>query len=163
MSTSSTTSISRSEESRCIPLASLNDKCNEWCVKVVVAEKTPIRRSAAGDLYQKLLFIDEEHTKIQCNVFQTDDVNKLNDVIQLYNTYYIGNAKVIPTNRRCNPMTLSLWEEFIDIEGHLLVDNIHKKPIIMVMRLTAYLLLQPEVLSSYLIRQQSRLENYNHG
>ncbi|CAI9090108.1 OLC1v1024799C1 [Oldenlandia corymbosa var. corymbosa] len=85
-------------EEKCIPIASLEPKLHEWCIRVLVAEKTPVRTLQSGKTQLKLVFIDDEHTKIKCIVFHPDAPD-LDEVLKLYKTYYIGNGKIIPLNR----------------------------------------------------------------
>ncbi|CAI9108748.1 OLC1v1008428C1 [Oldenlandia corymbosa var. corymbosa] len=50
----------KSEDEKCILLADLKNKSTEWYIKIIVAEKTPIRRTRKGGSIQRYVFVDKE-------------------------------------------------------------------------------------------------------
>ncbi|XP_073039413.1 uncharacterized protein [Primulina eburnea] len=92
MAISSTQTIYRPLEEKCTTLANLNLDIRNWFVKVLVSEKTPIRFLKWGR-QQKLVFIDKENGTMQ-GIIYDQDVEQLNKLLQLYKTYYVGNAKI---------------------------------------------------------------------
>ncbi|XP_075515340.1 ATP-dependent DNA helicase PIF1-like [Primulina tabacum] len=79
-------------EEKCTTLANLKPDIRNWFVRVFVSEKTPIRFLKWGR-QQKLVFIDKENGTMQ-GIIYDQDVEQLDKLLQLYKTYYIGNAKV---------------------------------------------------------------------
>lgn len=79
-------------EERCTTLANLKPEIRNWFVKVMVIEKTPIRSLKWGK-QQKVIFVDKENGTMQSIIYE-QDVHELDGLIELYKTYYIGNAKI---------------------------------------------------------------------
>ncbi|XP_073029282.1 uncharacterized protein [Primulina eburnea] len=92
MDISSTHTTYRPLEEKCTTLANLKPDIRNWFVRVFVSEKTPIRFLKWGR-QQKLVFIDKENGTMQ-GIIYDQDVEQLDKLLQLYKTYYIGNAKV---------------------------------------------------------------------
>lgn len=79
-------------EDKCIPLGNLKPNNENWFVKALVVEKTPIRFGRWGR-QQKIVFMDKESRTMQGIIYDSD-VDQLDKLLELYKTYYIGNAKV---------------------------------------------------------------------
>ncbi|KAG5532703.1 hypothetical protein RHGRI_027112 [Rhododendron griersonianum] len=69
---------------------------SNWTAEVMVIEKGFPRLTEKNRLYQKLVFIDSEGTKIQGTIFQ-EDMSVLKDTLKIYHTYTISNAVVNDT------------------------------------------------------------------
>ncbi|CAI9105086.1 OLC1v1003937C1 [Oldenlandia corymbosa var. corymbosa] len=78
-------------EDRCVPLRYLDEKTVEWYTKVILLTKGILVNSKgkAGSL--TLSLADKEKTVMQAVIY-TKDLNFLEQKLQLYETYYIGNA-----------------------------------------------------------------------
>ncbi|CAI9117947.1 OLC1v1019439C1 [Oldenlandia corymbosa var. corymbosa] len=79
-------------EDRCVPLRNLDEKTVEWYTKVILLTKGILVNSKgkAGS-FQRFLFADKKKTVMQAVIY-TKDLNFLEQKLQLYETYYIGNA-----------------------------------------------------------------------
>ncbi|XP_073119768.1 replication protein A 70 kDa DNA-binding subunit B-like [Henckelia pumila] len=87
MASSSTRPVYSSMEEKCTTLGQLNPNSHNWFVKVLVAEKTPIRNTRWGR-HMKLVFVDKE------SIIYGQDLEQLDKLLDLYKTYFMGNAKI---------------------------------------------------------------------
>ncbi|XP_073311155.1 replication protein A 70 kDa DNA-binding subunit B-like [Primulina huaijiensis] len=76
-------------EEKCTTFRNLELEAQSWFVKVLVAEKTPIRFLRWG----RLVFVDKENERMQSIIYD-QDVDQLDKLLDLYKTYYVGNAKI---------------------------------------------------------------------
>ncbi|KAG5566976.1 hypothetical protein RHGRI_002514 [Rhododendron griersonianum] len=67
-----------------------------WTAEVMVIEKGLPRLAKNKRLYQKLVFIDSEGSKIQGTIFQ-QDMRFLKNTLKIYHTYRISNAIINDT------------------------------------------------------------------
>ncbi|CAI9089714.1 OLC1v1024334C1 [Oldenlandia corymbosa var. corymbosa] len=77
----------RSTEDRCVPIANLKPRIENWYIKALISEKTPIRLKWVN-LQQKYVFIDK-----QCTTFEPH-LRQLGKELQLFHTYSIGNGTI---------------------------------------------------------------------
>ncbi|XP_071917333.1 replication protein A 70 kDa DNA-binding subunit B-like [Coffea arabica] len=79
-------------EKKCVLIPELTDTNSNWFAKLIVIEKSAIRYSKEdGRPYQKLVFADAMRNTIQATIFERD-IQDIEPILQLYSTYYIGNA-----------------------------------------------------------------------
>ncbi|KAE9452740.1 hypothetical protein C3L33_15370, partial [Rhododendron williamsianum] len=65
-----------------------------WIAKVKVLEKWSPRSTQHSPVkYQKLILADAEGNRVQAMIYN-DNIKKLEDTLQVYNTYLISNATV---------------------------------------------------------------------
>ncbi|XP_073305873.1 uncharacterized protein [Primulina huaijiensis] len=79
-------------EEKCTTLGKLELEAQNWFVKVIVAEKTPIR-FLRWRRQQRLVFVDKENERMQSIIYE-QDVDQLDKLLELYKTYHVGNAKI---------------------------------------------------------------------
>ncbi|KAG5534844.1 hypothetical protein RHGRI_022836 [Rhododendron griersonianum] len=74
------------------PIKNINSSTRNWTAKVKVLEKwSPSQHSPVK--LQKLILADAEGSRVQATIIE-DDIEKLEDTLQFYNTYLISNAGV---------------------------------------------------------------------
>ncbi|KAG5534048.1 hypothetical protein RHGRI_022259 [Rhododendron griersonianum] len=74
------------------PIKNISSSTRNWTAEVKVLEKwSPSQHSPVK--FQKLIFADAEGSKVQATIIE-DNIEKLEDTLQVYNTYLISNAGV---------------------------------------------------------------------
>ncbi|XP_071903721.1 replication protein A 70 kDa DNA-binding subunit D-like isoform X1 [Coffea arabica] len=117
-----------------VAISQLNDNIYAWVIRVAVVEKSLIRHAHyMGRKYQRYVFADDLGDRIQGIVY-LNDVQVLDEVLQLYSTYYIGSATVrrLTNNRVVLGMvafelviTQYSFIQLVDPSLRLPIDNIY--------------------------------------
>ncbi|KAG8382348.1 hypothetical protein BUALT_Bualt05G0068000 [Buddleja alternifolia] len=83
-----------------VPVSEITPSTKNWTAKVLVIQKLNPRQSRAGSKkYQRFLFIDKDETKLQAIAY-SPDIDLMQNIPQLLETYYISNAKVTVVDPR---------------------------------------------------------------
>ncbi|XP_073271918.1 uncharacterized protein [Primulina huaijiensis] len=133
MASSSTQSAYRSMNEKCTALSNLKPETRNWFVRVLVVEKNPIRFSKWGR-QQKIIFLDKENTSMQSIIYE-QDVDQLNKLVELYKTYYVGNAKIkeisgntpiMAASKHQMILSRSTYIKLADVKEQLPVDHAYE-------------------------------------
>ncbi|KAG8362596.1 hypothetical protein BUALT_BualtUnG0060000 [Buddleja alternifolia] len=82
-----------------VPVSEYTPSAKNWTAKVLVIQKLNPRQSRSGSKkYQRFLFVDKD-TKLQAIAY-SPDIDLMQNIPQLLETYYISNAKVTVVDPR---------------------------------------------------------------
>ncbi|KAL8552208.1 hypothetical protein ACS0TY_001051 [Phlomoides rotata] len=124
-------------EARCTTFANLKPSAQNWFVKALVAEKTPIRSLRWGR-QQRLVLIDKENQKMQCIIYE-QDVDRLDGVLHLYGTYFIGNGKIKEISANTPTMGDSKYQIILSRSAYIKATSKHEElPLDYVYQLTPF-------------------------
>ncbi|XP_027086721.2 replication protein A 70 kDa DNA-binding subunit B-like [Coffea arabica] len=110
-------------EENIISVSQLNVGVQSWVVRVVLIEKSFVRGSVnMGRHYQRYVFADQLGDRVQAIAYFAD-LNVLDEILQLFSTYYIGNGIV----RRLMDDSIMLGSVSFEVTltQHTLIERVH--------------------------------------